>query len=148
MNLTLSRRADYAVRAALELARRWPDGWIKIAEVAEAMALPRSYTPQILGLLARAGIAEARAGRDGGYRLAKPPVQVSLLQVVEAAEGPLAPERCTLRGGPCRWHDAFCAVHPAWEAGAEALRRSLERTSLTDMVRADRRLERAARGSD
>jgi len=57
------------------------------------MALPASYTPQVLRLLAEAGLAEAKAGRGGGYRLARPPDQVALLEVVEAAEGAFRLER-------------------------------------------------------
>jgi Rrf2 family protein len=88
MDLALTRRGDYAVRAALCLASRGGDGrYVKIREVAQTMALPASYTPQVLRLLADAGLAEARAGRDGGYRLTRPPGEVALLEVVEAAEG-------------------------------------------------------------
>ena len=74
MDLALTRRGDYAVRAALCLARAAGDGrYVKIREVAGTMALPASYTPQVQRLLAEAGLAEARAGRDGGYRLTRPP---------------------------------------------------------------------------
>jgi Rrf2 family protein len=145
MDLTLTRRGDYAVRAALCLAGAHGQGaYVKIREVSAAMDLPVSYTPQVLKLLANAGLVEAKAGRDGGYRLTRRPQDVSLLEVVEAAEGPLVPERCILRGGPCRWEDA-CAVHPAWAAAVQACRDSLASTTLADLVAADRRL--AAAGS-
>jgi Rrf2 family iron-sulfur cluster assembly transcriptional regulator len=141
MDLALTRRGDYAVRAALCLARWAGEGrYVKIREVAQAMALPASYTPQVLRLLADAGLAEARAGRDGGYRLTRPPAEVPLLDVVEAAEGPFTLERCILRGGPCHWEQA-CAVHAAWSAGVQACRDSLRRTTLADLVAADARLE-------
>ncbi len=103
------------------------------------MGLPLRYTPQIVSFLARAGLAEARAGRGGGYRLCRDPADIALLEVVEAAEGPLRPERCTLSGGPCHW-ERMCAVHPAWEEAAEALRQSLANVSLASLVKVDRRL--------
>jgi Rrf2 family protein len=140
MDLALTRRGDYAVRAALCLARRADAGYVKIREVAATMALPASYTPQVLRLLAEAGLAEARAGRDGGYRLTRPPDEVALLEVVEAAEGRFRLERCILRGGPCHWEQA-CAVHAAWSAAVQACRDSLARTTLADLVAADTRLE-------
>ena len=142
MDIALSKRADYAVRAALALAET-QDGrpYTTIAEVAERMSLPRTFTPQILGLLARAGIADSKAGRGGGYRLARTPRKISMLEIVEAAEGPLVNGRCTMRGGPCRWEDR-CAVHDTWMKAADALRRSLGRTSLADVARADRALAR------
>ena len=140
MNLSLTRRGDYAVRAALHLARSYArDGLAKVREISSEMDLPRSYTPQVLGLLVRAGLVEAKAGRDGGYRLLRSPEEISLLEVVEAAEGPLVAEECTLSGGPCRWEDV-CAVHPAWSAASEALRGSLARTTLADLARVDRDL--------
>jgi Rrf2 family protein len=94
----------------------------------------------VLKLLAEAGLAEARAGRDGGYRLTRPPGQVTLLEVVEAAEGAFRLERCILRGGPCHWEQA-CAVHAAWSAAVQATRDSLDRSTLADLVAADARLE-------
>jgi Rrf2 family transcriptional regulator, iron-sulfur cluster assembly transcription factor len=139
MDLALTRRGDYAVRAALCLAKSDEGRYVKIREVAATMALPASYTPQVLRLLAEAGLAEARAGRDGGYRLTRPPAEIALLEVVEAAEGPFTLERCILRGGPCHWEQA-CAVHAAWAAAVQACRDSLRRTTLADLARTDERL--------
>jgi Rrf2 family protein len=145
VDLALTRRGDYAVRAALHLAKAWPDHQhIKIREVAAAMALPVGYTPRVLRMLAEGGLAEARAGRQGGYRLAAAPETISLLAVVEAAEGPFTLERCILRGGPCHWDDA-CAVHTAWATAMQACRESLRGTSLADLVAADDKLQRSSR---
>jgi Rrf2 family protein len=144
MDLKLSKTGDYAVRAAIALAQGYGNGYRKIREIASEMALPLRYTPQILTMLARADLAEARAGRDGGYRLTRPPSEISLLAVVEAAEGPLKTERCTLRGGPCQWKNA-CPVHHAWVAAGEALRTSLAQISLEEVAREDRSANRKAR---
>jgi Rrf2 family protein len=148
MDLTLTKRGDYTVRAAIALARAYdPDGYHKIREVTADMMLPPRYTAQILALLARAGLAEARAGRGGGYRLSRRPEDISLLEVVEAAEGPLQPQRCTLRGGPCRWEDA-CPVHWAWSEAGDAFRRSLAAATLGSIAKVDATLEpRGAPGS-
>lgn len=139
MDIKLSKTGDYAVRAAIYLARFYRDGNRKIREVAEDMDLPANFTPQIMLLLTRAGLAEGKAGRDGGYRLSRPPEEISLLAVVEAAEGPIASERCTLRGGPCDWKDA-CPVHPAWIQARDALRESLAGVSLASVAEEDRAL--------
>ena len=145
MDLTLSRTADYAVRAAIALAEAFDsDGYLTIEEISREMALPRTYTPQVVGLLIRAGVAVSRAGRGGGYRLARPAREVRLLEVVEAAEGPLGSERCVLRGGPCRWDDA-CAVHPTFASAAERYRASLSRATLAHLAAEDRRLLRRGR---
>jgi len=141
VDLTLSRRGDYVVRAAIYLARNW-DGsgaYCKIREVADAMELPRSYTPQLLGVLAKAGLAEAKAGRVGGYRLTREPSSIAVLEVIEAAEGYLSSRRCPMRGGPCHWDDV-CALHPTWAEASEAIRSTLEKTSLAEVAAVDRRL--------
>ena len=141
MNLSLSKTGDYVVRAALALARTHGGGrYQKIREVAEQMDLPPRYTPQILGKLAKSGLAESRAGREGGYRLTRDPTDISLLEVVEAAEGELRVGRCTLSGGPCHWEE-MCALHPAWETATQAFRETLEAASLADVANVDERLE-------
>jgi Rrf2 family protein len=144
MDLTLTRRGDYVVRAAIALATAW-DGrgrFLKMREVAEEMRLPPSYTPQLLGILSKVGLAEARAGRAGGYRLSRSPAEISVLEVIEAAEGALTSRRCAIRGGPCRWEDV-CALHPTVERAAEAIRSTLAATSLAEVAAVDRHLEAA-----
>src|SRR5262249_12370431 len=95
MNLSLTKRADYTVRAALCLAGRWESGeLVTVATVARQMSLPRTYTPQILGLLTGAGLAEARPGRGGGYRLSRTPSEIAILDVVEAGDGRVGSSRC------------------------------------------------------
>ena len=134
MDITLSKTGDYAVRSALALASSHGDGrYVTISEVADRMALPRPFTPQILGLLAKAGIAESKAGRGGGYRLSRDPADISILEVVEAAEGSLINTRCTLRGGPCGV-DGHCVVHDTWMAAGEAFRRALAATTLAEVA--------------
>ncbi len=103
------------------------------------MAIPLRYTQEILALLMRASLAEARAGKQGGYRLLRTPGDISLLDVVEAAEGPLRLERCTLSGGPCHWEDKVCAVHATWEEANRALTAVLRRQTLLNALEADER---------
>jgi Rrf2 family protein len=138
LNLQLSRRGEYAVRAALALARASRDeGYLKLREVSSEMAIPFRYTQEILGLLTRAGLADARAGKQGGYRLIKAPREITLLDVVEAAEGPLRLERCTLSGGPCHWEGTVCAVHAAWDEANRALKATLSAHTLQQALEAD-----------
>jgi Rrf2 family transcriptional regulator, iron-sulfur cluster assembly transcription factor len=141
LDLALTMRGDYAVRAAVSLGNAFKSGGFrKIREVAAEMDLPARYTPQILNLLAKAGIAEARAGQQGGYRLLRPPNQISLLEIVEAAEGPLRPDRCTFSGGPCHWDD-MCPLHPIWEEARRGLTDVLTRTTLESVLNVDAALE-------
>jgi Rrf2 family protein len=135
MRIELTRRGDYAVRLALELARdagRQSTG----PELARHTAVPPSFLPQVMGDLVRAGIVANRRGRHGGYRLARPAEGISLLAVVEAVEGDGRRTICVLRGGPCR-RDGPCDVHHAFFRAQEALFGTLASISLADIVRGD-----------
>ncbi|MHB1929820.1 MAG: RrF2 family transcriptional regulator [Acidimicrobiales bacterium] len=139
--MTLSKRGDYVVRSALALARAWPSGEArKIREVVAEMGVPQTFASQILADLVRAGLASSKAGKDGGYRLSRPPQEIALVDVVEAGEGPLRAERCALGDGPCRW-DAVCPLHETWRAATDALRQVLGATSLADLAERDVEIE-------
>lgn len=142
MNLTLSKRGDYVVRSALSLARAYPQRSArKIREVVAEMEVPQTFASQILADLVRAGLAQSKAGRDGGYWLARDPATISLLDVVEAGEGPLRAERCALDEGPCRW-DAVCPLHETWGQATAAFRQTLAATTLAELATRDAALER------
>ncbi len=133
MRLELTRRGDYAVRAMLALAR--PDTrQLTAAALAEATGIPVGYVPQVMGDLVRAGLVANRRGRNGGYRLARPAGEVSLLAIVEAVEGAGRRQTCVLRGGPCR-RDGACDVHDAFFRAQEAVFDTLDGVSLADVTR-------------
>jgi Rrf2 family protein len=134
MRLELTRRGDYAVRAMLALAS--PDdgtgngnGWQSASRIAAEMAIPERFLPRVLRELVRAGLIEARTGRTGGYRLARPAAEVSLLDVIDAIEPPDDVPRCVLRGIPCGT-DGRCRVHDAFEQARLAHRARLAEASL------------------
>ena len=123
MRMHISRRGDYAVRAVLALSEA--DRVVATPELADELRIPLGYLPQIMPGLVRAGIVERRLGRHGGYRLARPPASISMLEVIEAAE--TAPDRrptCVLRGERCN-PAAPCRVHPAIARASDAMRGAL-----------------------
>jgi len=135
--MTLSKRGDYVVRSALALARAHDaDEPRKIREIVAEMGVPQTFASQILADLVRAGLATSKAGKGGGYRLARPPDRITLEEVVEAGEGPLHAARCALGDGPCRW-DRVCPLHETWRAATEALRAVLAATTLADLAARD-----------
>ncbi|MDA8341943.1 MAG: Rrf2 family transcriptional regulator [Actinomycetota bacterium] len=141
MNLTLSKRGDYVVRAALSLARAYPSGtYRKIREVVAEMDVPATFASQILADLVHAGLASSKAGKGGGYRLLRSPEEINVLEVVEAGEGPLRAERCALGEGPCRW-ESVCPLHETWGKATSALRDALAATPLAELVARDRAIE-------
>jgi Rrf2 family iron-sulfur cluster assembly transcriptional regulator len=141
MNMTLSKRGDYVMRSALLLARAFDEGGTrKIREVVAGTKVPQTFASQILADLVRAGLATSRSGRDGGYRLSRPPGEITVLEVIEAAEGPLRADRCALGEGPCHW-EAVCPLHETWSAATVLLRDLLARTSLAEVAARDAAIE-------
>jgi Rrf2 family protein len=129
----ISAKADYAVRAALELAAS-PDGEpVKGERLAEAQGIPLQFLEHILLELKHAGLIQARRGARGGYWLAQKPEKVTVADVIRAVEGPLAnihedaPEDLHYDGPAERLRDVWVAVR----AG---LRSVLENVTLADLT--------------
>jgi Rrf2 family protein len=133
MRLELTKRGDYAVRAMLALTRGAGNGLLSARRISDAMDIPVRFLPQVLADLQRAGLIEAAPGRAGGYRLARDPGAVSLLEVIEAVEGESRRQACVLRGAPCG-QDGFCDVHGVFFEGQEALLRTFAGASLADLA--------------
>jgi Rrf2 family protein len=140
MQATLGRKGDYSVRAAIDVARYHGQRRRKAREIAAAMDIPVRYIPQILANLVRTGLLKAVSGPDGGYTLARNPADISLLDVVVAAEGPVELDACVLRGGPCDWEHA-CPLHVPWTGAQEALSEQLSKWNLETLARTDQEIE-------
>lgn len=137
MRLELGRQTDYAIRAAVDLARHHATGLRRKArEIAEEMDIPATNVAHVLADLVRAGLALSTAGPAGGYLLADAPDQVSLLAVIRAAGDDPASEVCVLRGGPCR-QDECCGFHLVWLEAQQAMLCKLADTTLADVLEAE-----------
>ncbi|MGB2758086.1 MAG: Rrf2 family transcriptional regulator [Acidimicrobiia bacterium] len=137
MQMQFSRTCDYAIRAALVLA----DGARhKSKDVAEEAGIPPAFAPQVLGHLVRAGIVASTAGQRGGYRLCRQPDEVTLLDLIEAMEGPLKSTRCVLSDASCN-ASAPCTVHEHWYRAQDVLRGSLTSTTLQMLLGRDLRVK-------
>jgi Rrf2 family protein len=97
------------------------------------MDIPTRFLAHVLTDLVRAGIVVGTTGRNGGYRLAAAPSEIDLLRVVDAVEERGDPQRCVLRGGPCRL-DGTCAVHDVFFAATAAMRRELTSANLAQLA--------------
>jgi Rrf2 family iron-sulfur cluster assembly transcriptional regulator len=130
--MELTKRGDYAVRAMLALARAPEGRLVSVRRIAEEMAIPVRFLPQVMGDLGAAGLVEATTGRAGGYRLTRPPSGITLLDVVEAVEGDSRRRTCVLRGGPCGL-DGSCDVHEVFFAAQDAMLQTLGSARLSDL---------------
>jgi Rrf2 family protein len=127
-------KADYAVRAAVELAA---SGDMVTAEhLAQATGIPHNFLENILGDLRRAGLVESRRGQAGGYLLAKPAEEISIADVIRAVEGPLANVR-GLSPDTLEYEGAAAKLRDVWVALRASVRSVLERVTLADVARGD-----------
>lgn len=140
MQLTLGRKGDYSVRAMIYLARHHGSGRRKSRQIAAEMDIPERYLPQIMANLVHHRLLVAVAGPDGGYSLARPPAEISLLEVVEAAEGPVVSTSCILRGGPCDWGNV-CPMHVPWMRAQDSLNSQLRLTTFQELASIDDAIE-------
>jgi Rrf2 family protein len=138
MRLELTRRGDYAVRAAVALAASDPARLLSARVIAAEMSIPPRFLPQVMGDLVRADLVTAQTGRAGGYRLARPPAEITLLDVIRAAEHENGARTCILRGGPCD-PSGRCDVHDAFTGARDAMLRSLGASTLEDVLESKRR---------
>jgi Rrf2 family protein len=110
--MQIRRETDYAIRCVLHLSQS-PDQVIMVNEIARSRRIPRSFLSKILQKLAKAGIVESLRGVKGGFRLTRRPEDISLLDVIEAIEGPVAMNHCAINRRLCSLSKS-CSVHPVW----------------------------------
>jgi Rrf2 family cysteine metabolism transcriptional repressor len=97
--MKVSTRVHYGLRAMTELARWYGEGrLVSTSEIARNESLPLAYLEQLVGELRRAGLVEGIRGVHGGYRLARPPAEVTVGDVYRVLEGEVAPVECTAEG--------------------------------------------------
>jgi len=133
--MKLSTRAEYGIRVLVALAHADADRPISLAGIAKADKLPHAYIEQLVGALRRAGIVTATRGHTGGYRLARPAEEISLVDAVRALDGPILEMPCA---GPndlevcVRPQD--CSVHEVFERLHDSLSGMLSATTLADVA--------------
>lgn len=140
MQLSLKRKGDYAVRAMISVGRHYEKDLRQARQISTEMHIPYKTLTLILAGLVAEGLLVATHGPTGGYRLARPPGDISLLDIVQAAEGPATLDQCVLRDGPCDWKET-CPVHDTWARTQHALTREMASTSLAEMTAIDAAIE-------
>ncbi len=146
--MKVTAKADYAVRAVLELATADGD-LVKADRIAEAQAIPRHFLDNILTDLRRAGIVATQRGAEGGSRLARPARDIALADIMRAIEGPLAAVR-DVRPELLEYEGPAERLPEVWIAVRAALRGVLEKVTVADVAsgRLPRFVERAVDDPD
>lgn len=123
--ITISRETDYATRVLLHLALQEEGVRTTAQQIAQQRLIPKALVRRVVTRLAAAGLIVTTRGSDGGIALARPPSQISLLEVVEAMEGPVALNQCVTEPGFCPLTPT-CSVHVAWVHAHAVIRTHLQ----------------------
>ena len=130
--MRVSAKADYAIRAAVELAARG-DGPTKGDVIADAQSIPPNFLENILADLRNSGVVTSRRGAEGGYWLARPASEISLADVIRAVDGPLANVR-GVRSEQLEYAGSAAKLREVWVAVRASLRNVLEQVTLADVA--------------
>jgi Rrf2 family protein len=142
MGLRLTRASDYAIRAMLHIGSL-PEGATALKDdIAAAEGIPASFMAKILRQLVNAGVLRSTRGVKGGFGLERAATEISLLDIVEAIEGPIQLTECAPDPENCRLsHD--CPVSSVWFEVQRQMTGLLEKTSLEALLSVPRRNRRA-----
>ncbi|MBI3763588.1 MAG: Rrf2 family transcriptional regulator [Chloroflexi bacterium] len=134
--MEITRQADYAVRAVLEIANLPEGRRISTAEVAERQRIPVTFLAKIIAQLAITGIVETTRGAHGGVRLARPPEAINMLEVIEAIDGPVTLNACVIDPANCVFASE-CAVRDVWCDAQSMLTGKLRATTFAQLTKSN-----------
>jgi len=138
----LSRTAEHALRATLFLARQDRGQPLSADAIATGLDAPRNYMGKTLGSLANQGIVVSSPGRNGGFRLAVPPENLSVAQIMDAVDGARRSRgsrrshMCLLGGWPCD-SDNPCSAHQRWKTTLDLSRSPIESLTIAHLIAED-----------
>ncbi|HUA06890.1 MAG TPA: Rrf2 family transcriptional regulator [Solirubrobacteraceae bacterium] len=133
--MRISAKAEYAVRAAIELAAAGDNKAVPAERIATSQGIPLNFLEHILSELRIAGVVRSQRGTDGGYRLAKQPHEITIADIIRAVEGPLA----TVRGGKpeeAEYPGVASQLPRVWIAVRKNLRNVVEHVTVADVASA------------
>ena len=131
--MQITRQADYAVRAVLHLARLGGNERAATSAVAEEQRIPPSFLAKIISQLSIAGLLHTSRGARGGVTLAREAKNISLLDVIEAIDGPIQLNECVGDEGTCSFDDD-CPLRSVWCDAQEVLVRRLKGTNFQQLL--------------
>ncbi len=131
--MQITRQADYAVRAVLYLAKLGMTERAATSTVAEEQHIPPSFLAKIISQLSIAGLLHTSRGARGGVTLAREPKDISLLEVVEAIDGPIQLNECVGGDGLCSF-ESECPLRPVWCEAQDELVRRLKNTTFEQLL--------------
>lgn len=139
--MRLTAKSEYGLLAMIDLACRFGEGPTSARDIAERRDIPARFLEQLFVALRRAGLVSAVRGAKGGFVLTRDPAEMTVLEVVEALEGPLTSNVCDSERGEGCGHTGACAAAPVWARATAALRDVFAATSLAELGGQQSRLD-------
>lgn len=130
--MKLSTRGKYGLYAMYYLAEHKDEGPQSLQSIAST-GVPKQYLEQLLGNLRRAGLIHSVRGAQGGYQIARPPGEITILDVIDAMEGPLELSECMTDEGHCD-RSCQCPVRRVWQKLTDSINRELADVTLDEML--------------
>ena len=131
--MQITRQADYAVRAVLHLARINGSQRAATSQVAQEQHIPPSFLAKIISQLSIAGLLHTSRGARGGVTLAREPKTITLLEVIEAIDGPIMLNECVGESSTCTF-DEDCPLRPVWCEAQNELVTRLKKTNFQQLL--------------
>jgi Rrf2 family protein len=130
--MQITRQADYALRAMVYLSKLEPTQRAATSQIAETKKIPPSFLAKIISQLSIAGLIHTSRGARGGVTLARPANEISVLEVVEAIDGPIALNECTISPEGCPF-SGDCPIHGLWCDAQTELVEKLRTTTFANL---------------
>ncbi len=134
--MQITRQADYAIRAVLYISKLEPSQRAATSQIAQEQHIPPSFLAKIISQLSIAGLLQTSRGARGGVTLARSAQEITLLDVVEAIDGPIALNECVSEQGICSFGDD-CPLRPVWCDAQEELVQRLKGTNFAQFASAN-----------
>ena len=132
--MELTRKGEYAIRGIVYLASCPADQVCLLSDIAAAVDVPQTFLAKIFQQFSKIGLVRSYRGTGGGFILGRQPDKITLLEVVEAVEGPIVPNRCVTGSGECE-RSVTCNVHPVWMRVKHQVRDILAQVTLDELAR-------------
>lgn len=132
--MKISTRGRYSLRMMLDLAQHYNDGFVALKDISNRQGISKKYLEQIVPFLNRSNLLNANKGHMGGYKLAKAPSEITVREILESAEGSLAPVSC-MDNSPNLCEKCYdCVTLPIYEGLYEVITNYFESITLEDIM--------------
>ncbi len=131
--MQITRSGEYGLKGLVFLAEQPPEKVTLVSEVSREKNIPEPFLAKIFQRLSKAGVLRSVRGAKGGFVLRKPAHEITMKEIIEVLEGPIALNRCLLRKGECI-EEEVCPLHTVWEEAQQRFLEILEGTTMEDLA--------------